>query len=92
MIQGCYTAGAFIYELFRILAESDESSLLYDAAKDAYEKVFNGLHTWTVRQAVLLGLRSLPTKAVFMERVAGENGDVKCKSINDRFSSAWIPQ
>ena len=124
MIQGCYTAGAFVYQLFRILGEESSSTssgddddnsnnnniLLYDAARAAYELVFTGLHTWTVRQAVLLGLRSLPPKAVFMERVAGEiviastsktsNYSIsekeialakKCKSVHERFSSAWVP-
>ena len=90
MIQGCYTAGAFVFKLFANLA-MDESVLLYTAARDAYEEVFSGLHTWSVRQAVLLGLRSLPTKAVFMERVAGSNDEGRARIVNEKFSAAWIP-
>ena len=88
MVQGCYTAGAFIHALFAKLA-ADDSLLLYTAAREAYEEVFEGLHTWSVRQAVLLGLRSLPTRDVFLMRVAGRSDAARVEAIDASFSDSW---
>ena len=90
MVQGCFTAGSFIYTLFAKLA-ADDSLLLYTAAREAYEEVFEGLHTWSVRQAVLLGLRSLPTRQVFLAKVAGGSERGRAEAISARFADSWGP-